>query len=200
MPRRYSMDRRSGDFDLTRRQILDAVVDVVADVGLDALTVQAVAARADVALRTVYNHFESREGLIAAALGDLTEQTRAAVRSIIVAERSGRHQLLAFADAYLHSYEQQGNAVRVLMNASSIPGVSAAIGDVRTWRRQQIRSMLRQARTDDELNVPLAEAVNIAYLATAYSTYASLTMDLTLSPGAARATVRTMLDRSLFDA
>lgn len=193
------MDRRSGDLDHTRRQILDAVVDVAAEAGLDALTVQAVAARADVALRTVYNHFETREGLIAAALGDLAGQTRATVRSISVADQSGRQQLLAFADAYLQSYEQQGNATRVLMSASSIPAVAESVSEVRTWRRQQIRSMLRQAQTDGELRVPLAEAANIAYLATAYSTYANLTLDLALSPATARSTVRTMLDRALFE-
>ena len=193
------MDTRAGEFDLTRRQILAAVVDVAAAAGLEALTVQAVAAKADVAVRTVYNHFDSRERLIAAALGDLAEQTRTTVRSIVVTDRSARDQLLSFVDAYLQSYEQQGRAVRVLMSATSIPEVADAVADVRNWRRQQLRTMLRQAQAEGVLGVALAEAVNVAYLATAYSTYACLTLDLGLSPGAARATVATILQRTLFD-
>ena len=193
------MDTRAGEFDLTRRQILAAVVDVAAVAGLEALTVQAVAAKANVAVRTVYNHFDSRERLIAAALGDLAEQTRTTVRSIVVTDRSARDQLLSFVDAYLQSYEQQGRAVRVLMSATSIPEVADAVADVRNWRRQQLRTMLRQAQAEGVLGVALAEAVNVAYLATAYSTYACLTLDLGLSPGAARATVATILQRTLFD-
>ncbi len=198
MPRRYSMDKRAGDHDATRRQILRSVIDVVAADGLGALTVGAVANQADVALRTVYNHFESRDAMLAAALGDLAEQTRTSVSAIDVGTRPVREQLPAFADAYFRSYEQQGTAVSVLMSATSLPDVATAVDAVRSWRREQIRAMARRAQQAGILQVGLAEATSIVYLATAYSTYAQLTSDAGLSPATARATVRSLVDRALF--
>jgi AcrR family transcriptional regulator len=193
------MDRRSEDYDATKRQILDAVTTVVADSGLDALTVQAVAAQADVAIRTVYNHFDNRDGLIAAALGSLAESTRASVRAISVSDDEPREQVLAFVDAYLRTYEAQGDALRVLMGAATtVDVVSEVVQEVRKWRRDQLRSMLQRAQGDGRLQLQLADAVNIAYLATAYSTYASLTTDVGLSPSKARALTRNLLDRSIF--
>jgi AcrR family transcriptional regulator len=198
MPRRYSMTNRAAESDATRRQILDAVVEVAAASGIDATTVQAVAARADVAVRTVYNHFGSREELIAAALGDLAEQTRASVRAIEVADLPPRERVLAFVEAYARSYDGQGTGVQVLMDATTIPVVVEAVTEVRAWRRQQLRRMLRAAQDDGTLELPLADAVNIAYLATAYTTYASLVHDEGLSATTARATLRAIVDRTLF--
>jgi AcrR family transcriptional regulator len=200
MPRRYSMTNRGPESEATKRQILDAVVEVVAERGLDGVTVQAVAAHADVAVRTVYNHFATREELVAAALGTLAEETRAATQSIEVGEQPTRDKVLAFVDSYARSYEAQGSAVRALMSAVSVPRVSDVVRDVRAWRRQQLRTLLRHAQSEGVLRLPLAEAVTVAYLATAYATYASLVDDAGVAPQAARATLRTMVDRSLFGA
>lgn len=199
MPRQYTMGKRAVEAETTRHQILDAVIDVVAEAGTDALTVQAVAARADVAVRTVYNHFESREGMLAAALGALAEQTRDAVQAIVVPDRPPRDQLLEFIDAYARSYDDQGSGVQVLMGATSIPQVAEAVDSVRTWRRQQLRRILRDADAQGVLRVPLSEAMAVAYLATAYTTYATLVLDARLSPDTARSTLRTLVEGALFD-
>jgi AcrR family transcriptional regulator len=47
----------------TRRAILDALADVIADSGATGFSVQEVADRAGVTHRTVYNHFPTREAL-----------------------------------------------------------------------------------------------------------------------------------------
>jgi AcrR family transcriptional regulator len=199
MPRRYTMGKRAVEAETTRHQIFDAVIDVIAEAGIDALTVQAVAARADVAVRTVYNHFESREGLLAAALGTLATQTRDAVEAIVVPDRPARIQLLEFIDAYARSYEDQGTGVQVLMAATSIPQVADAVDGVRTWRRQRLRRILREADAQGSLRVPLPEATTIAYLATAYSTYATLVLDAGLSPASARSTLRAIVEGTLLE-
>src|SRR5262245_1676733 len=82
MPRRYSMDTRAQASAATRGRVLDAAVDVLTDVGAQALTMQAVAGQADVALRTVYNHFPSREALVVEAYNRLADATQAAVRDL----------------------------------------------------------------------------------------------------------------------
>ena len=74
MPRRYSMDSRQEETAARRRRLLDAAILVLGEVGADRLTMEAVAERADAATRTLYNHFSSRDELIAAALGLLLQE------------------------------------------------------------------------------------------------------------------------------
>jgi len=192
------MAKRAEEVDATRRQILDAVVDVAAASGLEALTMQAVAERADVAVRTVYNHFESRDDLVASALARLAAETRSVGMSVTVDGRGPRDALLAFVDAYAGSYEAQGDGLRVLMDSLAVEVVADVVREVRTWRRRRLRSLVRAAEGSGDLRVPVAEAVDVAYLATAYATWATLTGDMGLSASAARGLLRSLVDRSLF--
>ena len=48
--------------------ILDAVLDLMAEAGIDGLTMEAVAERVGVSLRTVYRYFPDRASLLTAAL------------------------------------------------------------------------------------------------------------------------------------
>jgi TetR/AcrR family transcriptional regulator, cholesterol catabolism regulator len=53
-----------------RERILAAVLELAAEGGYDAVQVREVASRAHVALRTIYNYYDSREDLIYAAIID----------------------------------------------------------------------------------------------------------------------------------
>lgn len=53
-----------------RAKIIEAVIDLIADVGADAVQMRDVASRSGVALGTVYRYFSSKERLLAAALED----------------------------------------------------------------------------------------------------------------------------------
>ena len=53
-----------------RAKIIEAVIDLIADVGADAVQMRDVAHRSGVALATVYRYFSSKEHLLAAALED----------------------------------------------------------------------------------------------------------------------------------
>jgi len=48
----------------TRRRIEKAAVDIVDDLGLDALTIDAISERADVSPRTFFNYFDSKEDAV----------------------------------------------------------------------------------------------------------------------------------------
>jgi AcrR family transcriptional regulator len=52
----------------TADHLVDAVLDLMAESGIDALTMEAVADRAGVSLRTVYRYFPDRTSLLVAAL------------------------------------------------------------------------------------------------------------------------------------
>jgi AcrR family transcriptional regulator len=63
--------------DLTRRKILGAVLDLVADGALDELSVPQVARRSGVSLATIYRHFPTKDDLVAAAAEEPARQALA---------------------------------------------------------------------------------------------------------------------------
>ena len=62
--RRYRSEVRDRARDDTRDRIIQAVIDVILREGVDAFTMQSVADKARVSLRTVYRHFAAREQLL----------------------------------------------------------------------------------------------------------------------------------------
>lgn len=69
----YSSPVREARAAATRRKILEAVVEVLAD-GVGELTVPAVAQRAGVSVGTVYRHFSDKSGLVEALPGYVAER------------------------------------------------------------------------------------------------------------------------------
>jgi TetR/AcrR family transcriptional regulator, transcriptional repressor of bet genes len=105
VPRPYSMTRRASLSAATRGRVLAAVLDLILEQGAEAITVQAVATRADVALRTVYNHFPSRDALLAAAWTDLaTEVTAVTLRGLDLEATTPRVALRRFVDAIYRQF------------------------------------------------------------------------------------------------
>ena len=66
MPRKYSMERRNADVGETRQRIVDATMALHNEKGILATSMQDIAARAGVALGTVYRHFPSLDVLVPA--------------------------------------------------------------------------------------------------------------------------------------
>lgn len=191
------MTKRAEELDATRRQLVQATLEVAAEEGLDALTMQAVAQRADVAVRTVYNYFDSRDALIAAAMERLTTGTREAVERIEVPDGAPRQRLRAFVSAYLSSYEEQWATLPVAFSSLHVPMVREVVEEMRAWRRRELMRILRAAERAGVLSVPVREALAVCYLATAYSTYATMVADLDVSPESARSTLVEMVDRAV---
>src|SRR4051812_30912771 len=64
--RRYDSARRRAQAEATRNDILDAAQRLFEELGYAATTMQAIAAEAGVALKTVYVAFETKSGLLRA--------------------------------------------------------------------------------------------------------------------------------------
>jgi AcrR family transcriptional regulator len=67
-PRPYRMSARAEAARATENRVLDAAVELFTDEPYDDVSLDAIAARADVAKRTVLRRFESKEGLFVAAM------------------------------------------------------------------------------------------------------------------------------------
>jgi len=65
-PRPYRMDKREAATNETRLRILEATREILADESQDALSMEAIARRADVSRLTIYYQFKSRPALLEA--------------------------------------------------------------------------------------------------------------------------------------
>ena len=89
------MNLRDDQRALTRRKVLTAVIDLVAEGALDDLSVPAVAKRSGVSVATIYRYFPTRDELLAAAA---EEPARQALEHH-PARREGDDDLMAFQRA-----------------------------------------------------------------------------------------------------
>lgn len=65
----------------TQAAIVEAAIRLVAEHGVDKVTVDQIAAEADIVQRTFFNHFPTKEQALVAATGDSSEDFRAAFRA-----------------------------------------------------------------------------------------------------------------------
>lgn len=76
-PRRYDRSRRDEAMAAVRARIVDAVVELHAELGPSRTTYAMIARRADVAIPTVYKHFPTLAGLFGACIGHVSARVPA---------------------------------------------------------------------------------------------------------------------------
>ena len=197
MPRNYDMTTRGRQTAATRERLLDATVEGLAEVGVEALTMQAIAERADVALRTVYNHFDSKEELVVEAYDRLAGATQARY-ALLPEHGSPRARVGWMVDAMYDVLAEQSPGTHAIMRVSGVPQFDHRLHEVRTWRRQAITDVLRPAEEDGTLRVPLEQAVALVFVATAYATWNALVHESGLSQDDAKQLSRRAIDAVLF--
>jgi AcrR family transcriptional regulator len=116
-----------------RAKILEEVVDLIAEVGADAVQMRDVAQRSGVALATVYRYFSSKERLLAAALEDwqkrLTRRVVASHDSASGDPLPGVLDYLRRAQRAFHRHPKM-TALMLQTMASTDPEAKAAIGQM----------------------------------------------------------------------
>jgi AcrR family transcriptional regulator len=107
----------------TARAILDAAAEAFAAEGLGA-RMEAIAARAGVAVGTLYNHFEDRKALIAALVRSRREALLGRLDAALAAAQgaSVERQLGAYLEAVEEHARANGKLLAVLMQAGEGPG------------------------------------------------------------------------------
>ncbi len=182
----------------TRSRLLDATADVVAEVGGAGLTMQAVAAKADVALRTVYNYFPSKEALVLEAYNRLAGDTMAQVETLPT-HGPARQQLGRLVEMFCDSYASQAAAHALVAGVPGIPELEARVSEVRQWRREKIKNLLRSATKHQRLRLGLSDATNLAFWATAYASWDVLVNQAGMPAPAAKALLVRTVDTAVFD-
>ena len=196
VPRKYSMDIRSEAAALRRRRLIDATVEVLAEVGADRLTMDLVAERADAATRTIYNYFPTRQDLLSAVQAELLQAFRDTLQLEIPATGAPAERLRQFISVLFNMYEQQGAALATLLEFDE-PDIRAQVRDMRAWRRDRLEEILRPT-TATTLRLPVGQAVAFAFVMTNHVSWRVLREELALTQEQAVDTTATGIETGLF--
>ena len=198
MPRRYSMQTRQRASEEARTRIFEATLDALVASGGQQVTMQEIAERADVALRTLYNHFSNRDDLLTAAFNHHTAQTRAAIEALGLPDAAPEHQLQHIVEAYYARYEQMGPRLTVLLAQQDAPELAEQIRAIRRWRRTLLNGVVERARLDGRLAVSASAALALAYTLTSHAGWQTLLDAVDGDTAAAAQTATEALTSALF--
>jgi AcrR family transcriptional regulator len=180
-----------------RGRILDATLDEVAATNGD-VTLSAVAARADVALRTLYNHFAGRDELLAAAFLDHAEQTRVAVEAVTVPDAGPEQQLRHVVEAYHQRYAKMGSRLSALLALRGFPELDEQVRQIRAQRTQRLRHVIDCAEQAGILKVSPSTAIALAYTLSSHAGWQTLCEQADDSPTEATRVANEALCSALF--
>jgi TetR/AcrR family transcriptional regulator, cholesterol catabolism regulator len=148
-------DMTSGQL-VRRAKIIEEVIDLIGEVGADAVQMRDVAQRSGVALATVYRYFRSKEHLLAAALEDWQKRL---TRRILAARRSTDEGPLPGMLDYLQraqrAFHRNPNMTALMLQAmtSADPEAKAAIDHMNRTNVEMFNRLLEGVAEDDIPNV-----------------------------------------------
>jgi AcrR family transcriptional regulator len=174
------METRSEEAAQRRQRLIDAAVEVLGEVGADRLTMDVVAQRADAATRTVYNHFSTRQELLAAVQAHLLRAFRDTLQLDIPATGEPAERLRQFVVLLYDMYERQGAALTTMLELDE-PAIRAQVRDMRIWRRDRLEQILRSS--NETLRLPLREAVGFTFVLTNHGSWRALREEIGLAQG-----------------
>jgi len=165
MPRSYRLGERAIQMQATRERIVEAAIDLYAEVGISNTTMRQVGLRADVAPGTLRNHFPSRPALEEAMLEQLTAEAPLPDASLFdgaetLEDRVGR--LLAAAGTFI---DQAGRLYRMWLREPMLrsPWTEAGERYGRRWAELQ-RLALGSLADDDDVQAVLRAVMEPPFL------------------------------------
>ena len=134
----------------TQAQILDAVLEVVADDGLNGLSVEAVAAHAGVSRQTVYRHFDNRPRLIEETI---LREERGFIEQMLLASEEARtlHEAVRSAVVVALKLARDHPVLMRLLDRepdSLLPYLLLGRGPVVSAAEPAVEDLLRQYRPE----------------------------------------------------
>lgn len=192
------METRQRAAAVARSRIIEAALDEVAAAGGEGVTLQAVAARADVALRTLYNHFAGRDELLAAAFLHHAARTRAAVEAVSLPDAGPADQLEHVVEAYHGRYAAMGDRLSALLSLRGFPELQEQIGIIRKQRQLLLEQIVEHAERAEVLRLPVPTAVALAYTLTGHAGWRALCEQADGKPAEATRLANEALRSALF--
>ena len=153
-------ERRNGGS--TADQLIGAVLELVLEEGVDAVTVGAVADRADVALRTVYNHFPSREALFEAALERIITEIEHALATKLTEEGPPGDRLNQFVVVAFAEFDRLGILLTRILSIRGVPEIERRLTELNRWRLGRIADIVGAIEAEGAARLPADQAEALA--------------------------------------
>jgi AcrR family transcriptional regulator len=180
------MEGRNATVEANRRAAIDAALDVLAASGAEGFTMQAVAAQADLSLRSLYNYFDTRERLLAEVFSALVKVSQHEVEVSTPPDSDPMQRLESFVAAHFDVLAAQRRHMALLLALRGVAELDERVHAIRAWRRRTLRQLLRDCSLR---GAPLERAAAAAFPLTSFASYTSLTDDLSLDHDEAIKTV-----------
>lgn len=127
----------------TRQSVIDAAREIVATEGTDALTLEAVADRADVAIATIYNRVGNRASLLLAVAEQAMEESRAYMDAAYAAEGTAEERLLLVATTWTRFARECPHEFRILVEPADQPDAVARLAELTRTQNAKLAEVIR---------------------------------------------------------
>lgn len=143
-PRKYTLGKRAESVAGTRQRIIDATFDLHTEKGVVATSMQDVAERADVALRTVYNHYPTIDDLVAGCTVKVIVLLAPPTPAIFNGLATLEERVLRLVSELFAMYERGAPQLAVARREQDeVAGLAAYVANERAQRQALVAEALR---------------------------------------------------------
>ncbi|MBC2641926.1 MULTISPECIES: TetR/AcrR family transcriptional regulator [unclassified Rhodococcus (in: high G+C Gram-positive bacteria)] len=133
------------------RAIVDAAEELILEVGSDALTLDAVSARADVAVQTIYNRVGGRSALLIAVAERAFEENRQYMDAAYAAPGTPIERVLRAAEAYTRFAVERPHQFRLLADPPNEPNALARVADLIEEQNTKLATAISDGIADETI-------------------------------------------------
>lgn len=138
-----------------RRLVIETAREIIATQGAQALTLEAVAARADVAVQTIYNRVGGRAALLTAVAVQALEESRTYMDAAYAADGSVEERILLVATEYARFARERPHEFRILVEPPDEPEAVAQIAELARVQNAKLAAVIRDAIATGESRTDL---------------------------------------------
>ena len=142
----------------TTRAIIDAAEELIVENGSDAMTMEAVGDRADVAVQTIYNRVGGRSALLIAVAERAFEENRQYMDAAYAAPGTPFDRILKAAEAYARFAAERPHQFRLLADPPNEPDALARVADLVEHQNAKLAAAINDGIADGTLNPDLDPA------------------------------------------
>ena len=125
-----------------RQDILQAALACATELGLEAVSIEGVRARCGASVGSIYHHFGSREGIVAALYVVLFQRQTAAIEAALGAAQTPRAGVEALVHSYLDWVAAYPDQARFMFQARGLAAQSALKTDLTALAQQRNQTLV----------------------------------------------------------
>ncbi len=139
----------------TRKTIIDTAKKLIIEGGLTALTLEAVAERADIAVQTIYNRVGGRPALLIAVAELALEEHNKYMQDALSADAPARQKMRLIADSYTRFAFERPNEFRLLLDPVGEPEALQRISELIREQNAKTAAVIRAGVADGTMRSDL---------------------------------------------